>query len=115
MAEGGAGVKLINCTPHTVTVCGLVIPASGIVARVAEEIEILRAVRVNGVEIKLAVRRFGKIENLPEPQEGVLLITSALVAQAAWALGRHDVVHPACFERDDEGRIVGANCLITAE
>jgi hypothetical protein len=38
-----------------------------------------------------------------------------LVAQAAWAQGRHDVVHPACFERDAEGRILGANCLIVGE
>jgi hypothetical protein len=115
MAEGEPGVKFVNCTPHTVNVCGLVIPASGIVARVAEEIDILRAVRVNGVEIKLAVRRFGEIENLPEPEPGTLYITSALVAQAAWALGRRDVVHPACFERDAEGRIIGANCLIMGE
>jgi hypothetical protein len=115
MASRRRSMRLVNCTPHAVVICGLVIPPSGIVARVSEQLHFRNSISVNGVDVRIAVRRFGEIENLPEPEAGTLYITSALVAQAAWALGRHDVVHPACFERDAEGRIIGANCLIVGE
>ena len=48
---------------------------------------------------------FGDIQGLPEPQEGTLLIVSALVLSAAKAAGRTDCVapatgHPDCVRKD---------------
>ena len=37
---------------------------------------------------------YGKIENLPEPEEGTIYIVSAMVLAAAKEKGRTDVVHP---------------------
>jgi len=106
--------RLVNLTPHAVTIAGLVVPPSGTVARVAEEVTACGTITIEGVEIPLIAKRFGRIENLPEPQPGVILITSALVAQAAWAEGRNDVVCPGEPIRDDQGRVVGAAALCVA-
>ena len=53
---------------------------------------------------------FGEVTGLPAPEEGVLLIVSAMVLSAAQAQGRVDVVapatgHPACV-RNEQGHIV---------
>jgi hypothetical protein len=44
--------------------------------------------------IPLIETRLGEIENLPAPQEGVLLVVSMPVAERAYQLGRRDVVSP---------------------
>ena len=53
---------------------------------------------------------FGEVTGLPAPEEGVLLIVSAMVLSAAQAQGRRDVVapatgHPLCV-RNEAGHIV---------
>ena len=53
---------------------------------------------------------FGAVTGLPETEEGVLLIVSAMVLSAAQAQGRRDVVapatgHPLCV-RNEAGHIV---------
>ena len=53
---------------------------------------------------------FGEVTGLPAPEEGVLLIVSAMVLSAAQSQGREDVVapatgHPACI-RNEQGHIV---------
>jgi len=55
-------------------------------------------------------QRFGDVTGLPEPADGVLYISSALVLTAAKAAGRTDCVapatgHPDCV-RSDKGLIV---------
>lgn len=52
---------------------------------------------------------FGKVENLPEPQEGVVYVVSALVAQAV--PDREDVFIPDDTVRDEQGRIIGVRAL----
>jgi hypothetical protein len=54
---------------------------------------------------------FGRLEGLPDPQPGVLYLTSALAAQAAAASGRTDVVMVDDPVRDDQGRVIGARAL----
>jgi hypothetical protein len=106
--------RLINLTPHTVVLAGLEIPPSGIVARVEEHVTRVGTLAIGEHEIPLVAKRFGEIINLPEREDGVLYVTSALVAQAAWAIGRTDVVHPGDLVRDAEGRVIGAASLCVA-
>ena len=107
-------MRLVNLTPHPVMICGFTIPPSGIVARVEESATPVGSITVDGHEIPLVAKRFGAIVGLPEREEGVLYIASALVAQAAWAVGRTDVVHPGDLVRDAEGRVIGAASLCVA-
>ena len=91
-------MTFINFTPHTITLNdGTAFESVG-VARVANTFSDFDASGVCSVE-------FGDIQSLPEPQEGTLLIVSALVLSAAKAAGRTDCVapatgHPACVRKD---------------
>lgn len=87
------------------------LPPSGIVARVGcsrEERQPIAGITVHAV-------RPGAIEGLPPHRSGVLHVTSTLVAQAAAAEGRRDVVSPDTGPdsaiRDIAGRIVAVKGL----
>ena len=107
-------MKLINLTPHDIVVRlsdgDRVIPASGTVARVATSH--VPAGTIDGIPV--SAQTFGQIEGLPEPQEGVTFIVSAIVLAAAKEIGRTDVVAPdtARAIRDDAGRIVAVPGLV---
>ena len=60
---------------------------------------------VDGVDIFRM--EFGEVENLPDQQDGVYYIVSAMVAQAR--PDRHDLLIPAHLVRNEDGRILG--CL----
>lgn len=84
---------IINCTPHPLRVLiegtteYRTIPSSGIVTRFEVTSEIVGS--VDGVPIRKT--QVGEVTGLPAPREGVIYVTSTLVAQAA---GRADVVSP---------------------
>jgi hypothetical protein len=85
---------VVNLTPHSVVIKGtteVVVPPSGMVARVETESE--EVGRLWG-EIPIVRTRFLDIKGLPAPQPGVLYIASTIVAQAAALQGRHDIVAP---------------------
>jgi len=63
---------------------------------------------VNG--IPLFSRAFGEVIGLPAPAEGVLLIVSALVADAS--PDRLDLVSPGELVRDDKGQPVGCKGFV---
>ena len=110
--------NIINLTLHTLTVVVngktvLEVPASGQLARCAQTTTMNDPVVVNGVEIPTGANAFGEIEGLPEAQPDTLFFVSALVAQAAWAQGRNDVVCPLVAVRDDQGRVIGTSGLAT--
>ena len=111
-------MNLVNLTPHAVTLITpegeITIPPSGTLARVAEVTTPRGTIAVDGVNIPVVAKRFGQIENLPEPQPDTLFIVSALVAQAAWAAGRTDVACPGDPVRNDAGQVVGARSLCVA-
>jgi len=112
-------MRLVNLTPHPITLISpdgeqVTVPPSGTVARVAERMESLGEVVVEGVVVPVVKRSFGELEGLPEPEPGVLYVVSALVAEAAWRVGRSDVVGLADFVRDEQGRVVGARALVAA-
>lgn len=101
-------IMFVNLTPHSISVVDaagaptLTLPASGIVARcraTATETE-----RVDDIPVFKTV--YGEVEGLPEPEAGTLYVVSALVREAVKAT-RSDVVSPAEFVRDSEGKILG--------
>lgn len=76
----------VNCTPHTIVLNnGTSLPVSGVVARVT-------ASHTKFNKDGICRQVFGDVENLPEPQEGVVYVVSALVLAAT---DRQDVVAPA--------------------
>lgn len=109
--EDGGYIKFANMTPHDVNLILpdetiFTIPASGVVARVgchSEQIGVLGNIPVTKTVFDTVVT------DLPEPQEGVIYLTSTLVAQAV--LDRTDVLVPADLRRDDAGRIIGCGAL----
>ncbi|HDO19364.1 MAG TPA: hypothetical protein ENG74_01420 [Thermoplasmatales archaeon] len=103
-------VKLVNLTPHEVTVIKedgeeVSIPPSGEVARVYPRQEIIG--EINDIPVVQTV--FEDIEGLPDPEECTVYIVSTLVLQALQG-ERDDVVAPdtgpESAVRDKEGRIV---------
>lgn len=53
-----------------------------------------------------------EITNLPDAEEGVLIVVSGLVAAVASRMGRTDVVSPGRVDRENGGRVTGARSLL---
>ena len=104
-------MKLVNLTPHSITFVDafgnavLTVEPSGLVARCSVVRE--KIGEINGIPVNQT--RFGKVENLPEPQEGTIFIVSALTAQAVPE--REDVFITDDAVRDEQGRIIGCRAL----
>lgn len=92
--------KLINLTPHEIVLNdGTKIPASGAIARCNSQSSERDEDLVSNVT-------FGTVEGLPAPEDGVLYITSMVVAQKAQ---RADVVSPDTNSKEcvrQDGKIV---------
>ncbi len=61
------------------------------------------------ITIPLTKTRFGEVEGLPEPKEGVIYIVSNIVAQAV--PHRDDVFFPDDLVRDENGKVIGCRAL----
>ena len=106
-------MAIINLTPHAVTV---------FVPGVRDEVFSFppdgRVARVSSVDtdagahddIPLVRTAFGEVVDLPEPQDGVVFIVSALVRSAV--PDRKDVASPGTLIRDDKGAVIGCTKLI---
>lgn len=100
----------INLTPHMINVVGgIQFPASGTVARVATESQVVEKIKHNDKVVLLTKTIFGKVENLPEPIAGTRYIVSTIVAQAA--KDRSDLLTPGELVRDDQGNVIGCKSL----
>jgi len=109
-------LQIVNLTPHTITLMPagptgpvVTIPPSGRVARCATYRVQAGTVTVDGISVPVNQTRFGKVENLPEPQPDTIYVVSAIVAQAVPE--REDVFVVDDTVRDDQGRIIGARAL----
>jgi len=109
-------MKIVNLTPHPLNLMPegpegpvVTIPPSGQVARCTVDRVQVDTVTVDGISIPVNQTRFGKVENLPEPQEGTIFIVSALTAQAVPE--REDVFITDDAVRDEQGRIIGCRAL----
>ena len=102
--RNNSNIQFVNCTPHAIKLNdGRVFEPSGSIARVSQTIS-------DFDEDGIATQSFGAVTGLPEPQDGVIYIVSAMVLGRAQAEGRTDVVAPATGHkncvRDEGGRIV---------
>ena len=106
-------VSLCNLTQHYIRLyrpdgTALELPPSGKVARVASAPEILG--EVEGVPVLYTT--YGQALNLPDPQEGVMYITSWVVAEV---MKRADVVcpdtSPRSAVRDEHVKLLGVKAL----
>ncbi len=112
-------VKLINLTPHELTVYDasnnvvLRLPSAG-VARVATREKVIG--NINGVPV--VTTEYGEVEGLPAPQPNTVYIVSLLVLQAL-AGKRNDLVAPNTAPtplgavRDAKGQIIGVRSFVT--
>lgn len=104
--------RLINLTPHDIVLCGVLIPASGKVARVTAETQPaggLRNFLGTPTVLPLVTSTYGDVTGLPESFPGDFFIVSAMVRAAC--PHRRDIGSPAKLVRDDAGRIVGCEAL----
>jgi hypothetical protein len=99
--------KIINLTPHVVTVGGKKYPASGQIARVS----VMYEPRGQWDGVSLVAGTYGDIVGLPERLEPeTLYIVSSLVRSAA--MGRiSGLASPAGLIRDTAGNIIGCESL----
>jgi len=114
-------VRVVNLTPHPITLVGagggaITIPPSGRIVRAQEVREVVGAVEVDGLgAIPVLAVSYGEPEGLPEVVEAdTIYLVSAI---AASAIRRH---RPEIADHffvvsdpvpDPEGRIVGARAL----
>ena len=106
-------MKLINLTPHTLTLHGvggaITVAPSGAIARLAVTRVELTPVLVDGVVLPVNRPTIGAVSGLPpESDGGVLYIVSAMVAEA---VRRRDVASPGELVRDGAGVVTGAKGL----
>lgn len=105
-------MTFINLTPHSITLCGLVIPPSGTIARVAVTrvpYGVCTPYNNRDIQVPLFIAEYGEVSGLPAQAERTIYIVSALVRQAVPE--RYDVGSPADLVRDEKGNVVGANSL----
>ncbi len=116
-------MKIRNFTPHAVRIIGeegnliVAIPSEG-VARAEQKDTPQGSLRaINGGLIPTVRTEFGGLIGLPDPEEGVLLIVSNILVQAAKAVGRStdDLLFPSGVPmRDAAGQIIGVRALAWA-
>ena len=106
-------MMLLNATPHAVDLIvdgkNLEIPTSRIVTRIALVREMVDEIMFDGAQVPINVVKPGPTLNLPEYQEGVVLIVSRLVAEAN--PDRYDLVFPDSLSRNDAGEVIGCSAL----
>lgn len=111
-------MKLVNLTQHVVNIVdplglkNMDIPPSGVEARVALTQKHIGYANPEGsqVPISLFTVEKGAVEGLPDPEEGVIYIVSALVREGV--PDRKDVASPGEQVRDKDKKPCGCKSLI---
>jgi hypothetical protein len=104
-------VRIVNCTPHKISIQKedgqfLTVPPSGTIARVTAKNSV--AERLNGFIVYNT--EFGEVENLPDPQEGVIYLVSRVLLNALQG-SRSDCFSPGNLLRDENGQPIGCQGL----
>jgi len=104
-------IDIINLTPHTIKLNnGKTFPPSGTIARVSAKFTNVTSPELLQDEIYVYKVEYGDIEGLPEPEENVLYIVSAMVLEAGKRIGRNDLIAPATGHpeavRNEQGQII---------
>lgn len=105
-------MKFVNLTQHDLTIVlengdGLILPASGEVARVTFSTQ--QVDEIDGIPIFETVYE-PEVTGLPEPQDNVIYIASSIAAQTA---RRHDVLAPTKLIRGNDGQVIAAGGFAT--
>lgn len=107
-------IKIVNLTPHAINFIGengeimLTVESSG-VARAAQTRKTIGYAGMGDFKIPINHSKYGEVENLPDPQNGVIYIVSALTAQAV--PNRSDVFITDDAVRDESGRVIGCKAI----
>lgn len=109
-----AAVRLVNLTPHRITVRGVSVPPSGTICRVLPGrpcgLAPGAAELAPGVVVHLTAEEVGcSVVGLPPPVEGVLYLVAR---PAAAVIRRPDVFCPGEMRRDEKGQPVEALDLL---
>jgi hypothetical protein len=110
--------RIVNLTPHEVNINGLVVPPSGMVARVATVQTEAGALVFDGQTVPVVHNTYGEVQELPGPEPGTVYLVSALVLSALEAQGiyRNDVFAPDTSPqgaiRGPDGQIKGVRRLV---
>lgn len=91
------------------SVCLLKLEASGTVARASQMQVEAEPISINGILVPTFYMSYGDPVELPDPEENVMLIVSALTANAAKQHGRttDDLLIPSGVVRNSSGAVVG--------
>jgi hypothetical protein len=106
-------MKLVNLTPHTISIISseggssVAVAPSGSVARCATK-SVPAGVLHGGVALSRV--EYGAVEGLPEPTPGTVFVVSALVRAAV--PHRQDVASPGDLVRGADGQPVGCRGLV---
>lgn len=99
---------LLNLTPHTLNIFNkegskeiLTLAPTGIIPRCSQN-NIMFS-EINGVPVYRC--EFGKVQDLPEKREGVVLVVSRMVVNAC--PNRDDLVSPGPLLRNKDGQPIG--------
>lgn len=107
-------MNIINCTPHAITIHAengdiITLPPSGAVPRLAVTRDARSPLTLpDGVAVAVVRPTLGALTGLPDAVPGVVLIVSALVADA---VRRADVMSPGELVRNSSGVITGCRGL----
>jgi len=104
-------MKFRNLTPHALTIVdgdkSIILTVDGPAPRL--EVERKALGQIGGISVVRSI--MGVPTGLPEPEDGVILIVSALVAEHHSVAHRTDLAYPGEAIRDVDGHIVGAKGL----
>ncbi len=107
-------MTVINMTPHIINLIGennevvMYLPSNGI-ARAHQSRAKVDEIDLGGNTVAINRNVFGELSGLPEPQDGVFYIVSALAAKAA--PGRKDLLLVDETVRDENNQIVGCRAF----
>jgi hypothetical protein len=106
--------KIKNFTPHSITlICGhspVVIEPEAEPARIISESKMDPEISGLPVVVRPCTSTC-TVEGLPDPENGVILLASSMVAEASAATGRTDVYAPDQLVRGEGGAVVGCRGL----
>jgi hypothetical protein len=106
--------KIINLTPHPITIGSLTIAPTSPPARAGEWVEAAGPIAADdGTTIPTSWVTYTRLEDLPDPAPDVYYVVSLVVAQTAAAMHRStaDLLTPGEQVRDATGRIIGCKSL----
>ena len=104
-------INIINLTPHDVNyyVQDEILVTFPVISTNPDDLprceKFSETVEIPGLNFKTYKTRFGEVNDLPEPADGVFYIVSALVRDRRQ--DRKDLLSPTDAVRDEKGRVIG--------